>query len=102
LRRSGVRVGSGVTNPVHPGPTFDKLAATCGEYLAKGGQVAVVGRLHLNEWTSGDGERRSRLQVAADTVQFLDKPKKTADPDGAVAESADKPDDRPAVGASSL
>jgi len=59
----------------------------------------VVGRLRLNEWTSREGERRSRLQVVADAVQFLDPAKKTADPDGAVAESAAKPADRPAVDA---
>ena len=76
--------------------TFDKLAATCGEYLTKGRQVAVVGRLHLNEWTSRDGEKRSRLQVVADAVEFLDAPKKTGDhPDDGVGQSADKP----AVGA---
>ena len=74
---------------------FDKLAATCGEYLSKGREVAVVGRLHLNEWTSRDGERRSRLQVVAAAVQFLDAPKKTADPDGGVAQAAE----RPAIGA---
>jgi single-strand DNA-binding protein len=78
---------------------FDKLAATCGEYLWKGREVAVVGRLHLNEWTSREGERRSKIQAVADAVQFLDGPKKAADPDGAVAEPADKPADRPAVGA---
>jgi single-strand DNA-binding protein len=71
--------------------TFDKLAATCGEYLTKGREVAVVGRLRLNEWTSREGERRSKIQVVADAVQFLDAPKKTADPDGGVAEPADKP-----------
>jgi single-strand DNA-binding protein len=78
--------------------TFDKLAATCGEWLSKGRQVAVVGKLRLNEWTTTDGERRSRLQVVADAVQFLDPPKKTVDPDGAVTGS-DTPADRPAVGA---
>jgi len=61
--------------------------------------VAVVGKLRLNEWTSREGERRSRLQVVADGVQFLDKPKaKTAD-DGEPDEPAEKPADRPAVGA---
>ena len=55
--------------------TFDKLAATCGEYLSKGRQVAVVGRLRLNEWVNADGERRSRLQVVADDVEFLDSPR---------------------------
>jgi len=89
---------------------FDKLAAAWGEYLTKGREVASPhptetrgfqwgprksGRLHLKEWSSREGERRSRLQVVADAVQFLDPPKKTGDPDGAVAEPADKP----AVGA---
>ena len=74
--------------------TFDKLAAVCGEYLSKGREVAVVGRLHLNEWTGRDGERRSKLQVIADAVQFLGKPTKAGDPDGGVAQ----PDDKPAVG----
>jgi single-strand DNA-binding protein len=55
--------------------TFDKLAATCAEWLTKGREVAVVGKLRLNEWTSNDGERRSRIQVVADAVQFLGGPK---------------------------
>lgn len=71
--------------------TFDKLAAVCGEYLSKGREVAVVGRMHLNEWTSREGERRSRLQVVADAVQFLDPPKKAADPDGAGADRPTSP-----------
>jgi len=78
---------------------FDKLAATCGEYLTKGREVPVVGRLHLDEWTSREGERRSRIQVVADAVQFIDPPKKAADPDGGVAEPAEEPADKPAVGA---
>jgi single-strand DNA-binding protein len=76
--------------------TFDKLAATCGEYLSKGREVAVVGKLRLNEWTTKDGERRSRLQVVADAVQFLDKPALGgAAPEDPRAKAAD----RPAVGA---
>ena len=79
--------------------TFDKLAATCAEWLTKGREVAVVGRLRLSEWTSKDGERRSKIQVIAEAVQFLDAPRKTTGPDGGVAEPAAKPADRPAVGA---
>ena len=78
--------------------TFDKLAATCGEYLSKGREVAVVGKLRLNEWTTKDGERRSKIQIVADAVQFLDAPKKD-EPDGGVTEPDDKPANRPAVGA---
>ena len=79
--------------------TFDKLASTCGDWLSKGRQVAVVGKLRLNEWTTPDGERRSRIQVVADAVSFLAKPKQAGDPDGVVAEAEAKPADKPAVGA---
>ena len=75
--------------------TFDTLAATCGEYLTKGRQVAVTGRLRLNEWTTPDGERRSKLQVVADDVTFLDKPKAA---DGNGGQAAEVVPDRPAVG----
>ena len=75
--------------------TFDKLAATCAEWLTKGREVAVVGKLRFSEWTGRDGERRSKIQVIADAVQFLGKPKKIGAPDSGVAES----DEKPAVGA---
>ena len=75
--------------------TFDKLASVCGEYLTKGREVAVVGKLRLSEWTGRDGEKRSRLQVVTDAVQFLGAPK-GAKP---AADDDDTPADRPAVGA---
>jgi single-strand DNA-binding protein len=75
--------------------TFDKLAAICGEYLTKDREVAVVGRLHLNECTSRDGEGRSKIQSWPMPSSSSTPPKKTADPVGAVPEPADKP----AVGA---
>ena len=58
----------------------------------------MVGQLRLSEWTSRDGEKRSRVQVVADAVQFLGSPKKAGDPDGAVASDGDKPVDWPALG----
>jgi single-strand DNA-binding protein len=72
------------------------LAATCGEWLTKGREVAVVGKLRLNEWTSKDGERRSKIQVVADAVQFLGAPSKPAKP---ADDESDVPADKPAVGA---
>ena len=58
--------------------TFDKLASVCADWLTKGREVSVVGKLRLCEWTSRDGERRSKIQVVADAVQFLGLPKGTA------------------------
>ena len=77
--------------------TFDKLAATCAEWLSKGREVAVVGKLRLSEWTGRDGERRSKIQVVADAVQFLGAPTRTGKP--AAEEPVEEPADRPAVGA---
>jgi single-stranded DNA-binding protein len=50
---------------------FGKLANSCQEYLAKGRQISVQGRLSHNEWTTKDGERRERHEVVANTVEFL-------------------------------
>jgi len=51
--------------------TFGRLAESCGEYLAQGRQVAVSGRLELDEWEAEDGSRRQRHKVVADEVEFL-------------------------------
>jgi single-strand DNA-binding protein len=74
---------------------FDKLAATCAEWLSKGREVAVVGRLRLNEWITSDGERRSRVQVVADAVQFLGAPTKPQVAD----DEPEEPPAKPAPGA---
>lgn len=50
---------------------FGRQAQTAGRYLAKGRQVAIDGRLELDEWRTDSGESRSRLYVIAGSVQFL-------------------------------
>lgn len=51
---------------------WGKLAEICGEHLSKGKQVFVEGRLKLDTWEDKQsGEKKSRLRVAADAVQFL-------------------------------
>jgi len=52
---------------------FGGLAKTCGQYLAKGRRVNVVGRLELDEWQAQDGSPRRRHKVIADQVEFLDR-----------------------------
>jgi len=56
---------------------FGKLAETCGEYLSKGRAVLVDGRLRERRWDSKEG-RRSRLEIVASTVEFLDPPPESA------------------------
>jgi single-strand DNA-binding protein len=50
---------------------FGRQAETCGQYLSKGRQVAVSGRLRFREWDAKDGSKRSEHSVVADRVQFL-------------------------------
>jgi single-strand DNA-binding protein len=50
---------------------FGKLAQSCNQYLTKGRQVAIQGRLNHSEWKTDSGERRERLEVVAATVEFL-------------------------------
>jgi single-strand DNA-binding protein len=40
--------------------------------LRKGQQVFVEGHLRLDQWTSPDGQKRSRLWVQVDNFQFLE------------------------------
>lgn len=61
--------------------SFDALAKVCGDYLTKGRQVAVAGRLRLSEWKTEGGERHSKVQILASDVQFLDRPKADAPAD---------------------
>ncbi len=48
-----------------------KRAEICAEYLSKGRPVLVEGRLELDSWETQDGQKRSKLKVVADDVQFL-------------------------------
>jgi single-strand DNA-binding protein len=43
----------------------------CAQYLAKGRQVGVQGRLEWREWDAQDGTKRQAVEVIADSVQFL-------------------------------
>lgn len=51
------------------------LAELCAKFLSKGRQVAVQGRLKSSSWDQ-DGQKRSKVIVVAEQVQFLDRPKK--------------------------
>jgi single-strand DNA-binding protein len=56
----------------HDVEVWGKQAEQCGEYLAKGRQVYVEGRLKTDAWDDKTtGQKRSRVKVVADTVRFL-------------------------------
>ncbi len=51
---------------------WSRQAEIAKQYLAKGRQIFVEGRLDYREWEK-DGVKRSKHQVTADFVQFLDR-----------------------------
>ncbi len=51
---------------------FGKLADRVEQYLRKGQQIFIEGHLKLDQWTSQDGQKRSKLNVVMDNFQFLE------------------------------
>jgi single-strand DNA-binding protein len=56
--------------------TWDKLAQVCGQYLGKGQQVAVEGRLQTRSWDDDAGKRHWRTEIVANHVEMLSGRKK--------------------------
>src|SRR5262245_12053359 len=52
---------------------WGKQGEMCNQYLAKGRQVYIEGRLRAEEYTDRDGNKRTSLEVNATDVQFLGK-----------------------------
>lgn len=48
-----------------------KLAELCGEYLAKGRQVYVEGRIQTRQWEDRDGQKRYTTEILASQIVFL-------------------------------
>ncbi len=44
-------------------------------YLTKGRLIGVQGRLQTRSWVQQDGQKRSKMEVVADNLQGLDRPK---------------------------
>ena len=57
---------------------FGKLAELVEQYVQKGKQLFVSGRMQTEQWESKDGSKRVTTKIIADKVQFLgsaaDKP----------------------------
>ena len=58
--------------------TWRRMAEVCNQYLQKGRQVLVEGRLNPDQatggprvWTGNDGTPRASYEITAETVKFL-------------------------------
>jgi single-strand DNA-binding protein len=50
---------------------FGGQAENCAQYLSRGRQVAIEGRLRWREWETQDGQKREAVSVVANNVQFI-------------------------------
>ena len=76
---------------------FGKQAENCSEYLRKGSPVLVDGRLQQRRWETDEGQKRSKVEVVAFSVQFLGSPRgndsaaSTGTDDGPEFDDSDNP-----------
>ncbi len=52
---------------------WGKQAESCNQFITKGKQVYVEGRLRTRSWEGQDGQKRFRTEVVANRVIFLDR-----------------------------
>ncbi|HTW89196.1 MAG TPA: single-stranded DNA-binding protein [Candidatus Binataceae bacterium] len=65
---------------------FGKQAELCGQYLKKGREVYIEGRIQTRQYEAKDGSgKRSRTEIVAQRVQFL------GGRQGAPSDTADEP-----------
>jgi single-strand DNA-binding protein len=57
---------------------WNQQAEYVSNYLGKGRLVAVEGRLQSRKYTTSDGQNREVVEVVADNVQGLDRPRDDA------------------------
>ncbi len=50
---------------------FGKLGEICGEYLSKGKQVYIEGRIQTREWEDRDGNKRYTTEIVANNMIML-------------------------------
>lgn len=50
---------------------WGRQAENCSQYLAKGSPIFVEGRLTFESWENNEGQRRSKLKVTAQRIDFL-------------------------------
>ena len=72
---------------------FGRTGELVAQYLKKGSQAYVEGRLQTRSWEGKDGEKKYRTEIIAETVQFGNRP--TGAPSAPSASSSAKAPEAP-------
>ena len=79
--------------------SFGRTAENLAQYVRKGSSILVEGRLKLDTWDDKTtGQKKSKLGVVAESIQFLSSPNRDAAPDSAPTQRAQKPSGPPVAG----
>jgi single-strand DNA-binding protein len=72
---------------------WGKLAEICNQYLSKGQQVYIEGRLHTRQWQDDEGNNHSSVEVIAQEMLMLNS--KPSDQDTELSEGLPSEDEYP-------
>ena len=72
---------------------WKRLAEIIGEYLRKGSQVYIEGRMQTREWEDRDGNKRYTTEIVASSMQMLGNQNNKSNDPGPSEASADVPGD---------
>lgn len=76
---------------------FGRQAETAAQFLRKGSQVLVEGRMQTRSWDAANGEKKYRTEIVADRVQFGNRGTGAGAPSGAAAPKAAEGVDAPPI-----
>ena len=58
---------------------WGRLGEVCGEYLKKGSQVYLEGKLQTRQWDDKEGNKRSTTEIVAQQMQMLERKERSTD-----------------------
>ena len=71
---------------------FGQRAEAVSRFISKGSKVAIEGKLHFSSWETKEGDRRSKLEVIVDEIDFLSRQgQQVTSPAAEAAKVADTP-----------
>lgn len=66
---------------------FGRTAEVANQYLKKGSQVLIEGRLNFESWTDANGQKRSKHTITAESMQMLGRANQSGDSSGGYGNS---------------
>lgn len=69
---------------------WGKLGENCNQYLLKGSQILIEGRLQSRSWEK-DGQKQYAIEIVAENIQFLSRKKEEAPKEEAQLENDTEP-----------